>query len=99
MPSDLVPLHPPRILQASSVVVACTAIKQASVGPPAAFMQPARLVGVAVLGVLELEVLLVVVVPESPPPQAAKVHINSIEMIRRRDLLGVLMNDFIVVWV
>jgi hypothetical protein len=62
-------------------------------------MQPARLVGVAVLGVLELEVLLVVVVPESPPPQAAKVHINSIEMIRRRDLLGVLMNDFIVVWV
>lgn len=98
MPSDLVPLHPPRILQASSVVVACTAIKQASVGPPAAFMQPARLVGVAELGVLELEVLLVVV-PESPPPQAAKVHINSIEMIRRRDLLGVLMNDFIVVWV
>jgi hypothetical protein len=61
-------------------------------------MQPARLVGVAVLGVLELEVLLVLEVVESlPPPQAAKVHINSIEMIRRRDLLGVLMNDFIVV--
>ena len=97
MPSDLVPLHPPRILQASSVVVACTAIKQASVGPPAAFMQPARLVGVAELGVLELEVLLVVVVPESPPPQAAKEHIKSVERIRRRDLLGALMNNFIVV--
>jgi hypothetical protein len=59
-------------------------------------MQPARLVGVAVLGVL---LVLLVVVPESPPPQAAKVHINSVEMIRRRELLGVLMNDFIVVWV
>jgi hypothetical protein len=64
-------------------------------------MQPARLVGVAVLGVLELGVLLVllVVVESFPPPQAAKVHINSVEMIRRRELLGVLMNDFIVVWV
>jgi hypothetical protein len=60
-------------------------------------MQPARLVGVAVLGVLELEVLLVVVVLESPPPQAAKVHIKSVERIRRRDFLGALMNDFIKV--
>jgi hypothetical protein len=60
-------------------------------------MQPARLVGVAVLGVLELEVLLVVVVESFPPPQAAKVHINSIEMIRRRDLIGVLMSSFMVV--
>jgi len=97
VPSDLVPLHPPRVLQASSVVVACTAIKQASVGPPAAFMQPARLVGVAVLGVLELEVLLVVVVPESPPPQAAKEHINSADKINRKELIGVLVSDFIKV--
>jgi hypothetical protein len=60
-------------------------------------MQPARLVGVAVLGVLELGVLLVVVVPESPPPQAAKVHINSIEKINRKELIGVLVSDFIKV--
>jgi hypothetical protein len=60
-------------------------------------MQPARLVGVAVLGVLELEVLLVVVVPESPPPQAAKEHINSAARIRRKELIGVLVSDFIKV--
>ena len=88
MPSDLVPLHPPRVLHSASVVVACTAIKQASVGPPAAFIQPARLVGV---------LLVLLVVLESPPPQAAKVHINSVDRIRRRELMGLLISDFIKV--
>jgi len=62
-------------------------------------MQPARLVGVAVLGVLELGVLLVllVVVESLPPPQAAKVHINSAERIRRKELMGLLISDFIKV--
>jgi len=63
-------------------------------------MQPARLVGVAVLGELELGVLLVllvVVVESLPPPQAAKVHINSIEKINRKELIGVLVSDFIKV--
>jgi hypothetical protein len=58
-------------------------------------MQPARLVGVAVLGVL---LVLLVVVESLPPPQAAKVHKNSAERIRRKELMGLLkkINDFIV---
>jgi hypothetical protein len=60
----------------------------------------ARIVGEAVLSVLELGVLLVeaVLVLESlPPPQAAKVQMKIVERIRRKELIGVLVSDFIKV--
>jgi hypothetical protein len=75
-------------------VLAAIAVRHAVDGPPAAFIQPARLVGVAVLGVL---LVLLVVVASFPPPQAAKVHINSVDRIRRKELMGLLISDFIKV--